>query len=111
MFFQRYTAYGIFLAGGSHYWVRKAARTTDPAEAKAHLMRVMTATQYGVNAAENAVRDLERREDRIRLWSLLIEVAPNDTWRAIYSRRRVMEGRRHDSGAGGIRSESRGDLA
>jgi len=98
--FQRYTAYGIFAAGGGRYWVRRAAETTDAAEARAHLVRVVAATQYGVNIAENAVRDLERPKDRIRLWSLLIEVAPNDTWRAIYTRRRVEELQRRGSGSG-----------
>ena len=89
--FQRYTDYGIFIAGGNRYWIRRAAQAEDPAEAKAHLGRVIAATQYGVNVAENAVADLERREDRVRLWSLLIELAPNDTWRAIYTWRKTRE--------------------
>ncbi len=85
--FQRYTAYGIFAAGGARYWVARAAAARTADEAKAHLTRVVSATQYGVNAAENAVAELPTREDRIRLWGHLIDVAPNENWRQIYRTR------------------------
>jgi hypothetical protein len=80
----RYTELGITLGGGGRYWVERAAEADDEDEAREHLRRVL-ATPYGVNLAENAVRDLEDRERRIRLWRLLIELAPNDGWRATYS--------------------------
>jgi hypothetical protein len=90
--FQRYTAFGIFGAGGGRYWVERAAAEENPDLARAHLRRVLGATQYGVNVAENAVRELPRPEDRIRLWRLLVEIAPNENWRGIYSRRLAAEG-------------------
>jgi len=92
--FQRYTALGIFAAGGGRYWVGRAAGEANADVARAHLRRVVGATQYGVNVAENAVRELPRIEDRVRLWRLLIELAPNENWREIYSRRLAAENAR-----------------
>jgi hypothetical protein len=60
----RYTAYGIYLGGGGRYWVNRAGDSPSDAEAREHLRRVLLATQYGVNVAENAVRLLPRRNDR-----------------------------------------------
>jgi hypothetical protein len=82
----RYTAYGIFAGGGGRYWVSRAVAAHSEMEARAHLRRVLGATQYGVNVAETAVRRLPRRKDRIRMWRLLAELAPNDNWRKIYQR-------------------------
>lgn len=97
---QRYTAYGIFAAGGGRYWVHRAAAETDAGRAKAHLRRVANATQYGVNVAENAVRELDMPADRARLWRLLIEIAPNENWREIYARRLAAEPDiRHERGS------------
>src|SRR5688572_6113702 len=76
--FQRGTAFGIFAAGGGRYWVGRAADEPNAHLARAHLRRVVGATQYGVNIAENAVGDLPRAKDRVRLWRLLIELAPNE---------------------------------
>lgn len=82
----RYTAYGILAGGGGRYWVSRAVAARADTEARAHLRRILGATQYGVNVAENAVRRLPRREDRIRMWRFLVELAPNDNWREIYQR-------------------------
>jgi hypothetical protein len=87
----RYTNLGIFAGGGGNYWVRQAAAASSDAEATSHLHRVLRVNQYGVNVAENSVRALPRKADRIRLWRLLIGLAPNDNWRAIYSRRLANE--------------------
>jgi hypothetical protein len=92
--FQRYTAFGIFAAGGGRYWVGQAAGEANADVARAHLQRVVGATQYGVNVAENAVADLPRADDRVRLWRLLIELAPNENWREIYSRLAAEDTRR-----------------
>lgn len=92
--FQRHTAFGIFAAGGGRYWVERAAGEANAGVARTHLRRVVGATQYGVNVAENAVGDLPRAEDRLRLWGLLIELAPNENWREIYSRRLAAENAR-----------------
>jgi hypothetical protein len=82
----RYTTLGIFAGGGGNYWIRQAAAAPSDAQAANHLRRVLGINQYGVNIAENAVRGLPRKADRVRLWRLLIGVAPNDNWRQIYSR-------------------------
>lgn len=84
VFWTRYSPYGIFLGGGARYWVERAAAADDAREARAHLRRVL-ATPYGVNTAENAVRDLADPDRRIRLWRLLIELARSDNWRMAYT--------------------------
>lgn len=81
----RYTDLGIFVGGGGAYWVRQAAASPSDEEATAHLRRVLEATRYGVNTVENAVKDLPSRTDRVRLWRLLIRIAPNESWRKIYA--------------------------
>jgi hypothetical protein len=77
------TRIGMFMGGG-RYYVACAASTNSPDQARAYLLRVLNNTQYGVNIAENSVRSLPNVEDRMRLWRYLIELAPNDNWRAIY---------------------------
>lgn len=88
----RYTTYGILAGGGGRYWVSRAVAADADTEAREHLRRVLGATQYGVNVAENAVRRLPRREDRIRMWRLLVELAPNENWRETYQRHLDQEG-------------------
>lgn len=96
----RYTELGIFAGGGGRYWVRRAAVATTDEEAKAHLGRVLATTQYGVNIAENAVADLPDHEARLRMWRLLVELAPNDNWRSIYTRRLKTEGNQPSAPSG-----------
>jgi hypothetical protein len=86
LYTQRWTRPGIFLLGGTGYWVGRARAAVDPAEAKAYFRYVLASSQYGVNGAENAVNALPDQRDRVRLFTLLIEVAPNENWREIYGR-------------------------
>ena len=87
----RYTTLGIFMGGGGKYWVHRAASAPSDAEAAQYLQRVLHTTQYGVNIVENAVAGLPHRDDRVRMWRVLIGLAPNDIWRATYSRRLASE--------------------
>ena len=82
---QRHTDLGVFALGGSSYWARKAARSAD-AEAIQDLNVILSATQYGVNAAERAVLEIHSREQRRRLFSLLAERAPTQEWAMRYRR-------------------------
>ena len=79
--FQVYTDLGVFLLDGSEYWIDRAARTRDPARAKEFLAVVVSATQYGVNEAENQVLAHYAPDEQVRLFRLLAEIAPNENWR------------------------------
>ena len=83
----RYTDLGIFVGGGGRYWVQRAAASRTDDEAVSCLRRVVAATQYGVNVAENQVAAIPDRQIRMRLWRILVQVAPNENWHGIYSRR------------------------
>ena len=77
---------GIFLIGNK-FWMARAVAAADVRETDAHLRRVLTATQYGVNQAENYVLSLDDRAARVRLWRRLVHLAPNQNWRDLYSYR------------------------
>ncbi|MHB0972534.1 MAG: hypothetical protein ACYC7A_22675 [Thermoanaerobaculia bacterium] len=74
---------GIFLVG-YHVWMARAAAATSVASTDSNVRRVLNATQYGVNQAENYVLSVKDRDTRIRLWNRLIALAPNENWRRIY---------------------------
>jgi hypothetical protein len=82
--FQIYTDLGVFLLDGSEYWIARAANTADPAQARTFLTVVLSATQYGVNEAENQVLANYAPSEQVRLFRLLSEIAPNENWRDRY---------------------------
>lgn len=79
-----YTEMGIFVVG-HWYWMHRAGNAESADAARAHLERVVGATQYGVNFAQQGVRRVSDPRRRVELWNMLIELAPNDHWRAIYA--------------------------
>lgn len=80
---QRHTDLGVLALRGSSFWAQKAASSPD-AEAIRDLDLILSSTQYGVNAAERAVQDLDSREQRHRLFLLLAERAPTERWAERY---------------------------
>ncbi len=82
--YQRTSDLGIFLFRGSHYWFKLARSAEGADEAKAHLQRIIDATQYGVNIAQNHVNSLDETQERLRMFNLLVEIAPNEHWRKLY---------------------------
>ena len=84
VWFQRFWLLGVFGFGGGSYWVNRAARTPTDKEARECLRVVLSATDYGVNIAENAVLKVSNPASQKRLFLLLAESAPNDNWRAQY---------------------------
>jgi hypothetical protein len=80
---QHHTDLGVFALGGSSFWIHRAAESPD-AEAIQDLNLVLSATQYGVNAAEEAVLEVGTRQQRRRLFLLLAERAPTERWAARY---------------------------
>ena len=78
---------GILVFGGARYWVSLASTAVTPEEAKMYLQRVLRSSEYGVNAADNAVASLGSPAVRRRLYLFLAEIAPNDNWRKIYRAR------------------------
>lgn len=83
--FSLHTGIGVFVAG-HRYWLWKASQAESEDALREHLGRVLDASQYGVNQAENYVREIEDRRVRIRLWRALVEMAPNDNWAERYAR-------------------------
>jgi hypothetical protein len=83
---QRFTDVGVFAGRGSRYWVGRAAASNTETEALACLEIVLSATQYGVNVAENCVMTYPPPV-RARLFKLLAGVAPTEAWRDQYLRR------------------------
>lgn len=76
---------GVFVVG-NRYWFWKASHAESEDAMRGDIGRVLSATQYGVNQAENYVRDIEDRQTRIRWWRVLIDMAPNDDWAQRYAR-------------------------
>ncbi len=87
---QRHTQLGILAFGGARYWIGQA-REVEDGEAREHLRYVLDSGDYGVNAAENAVAGLSSGFERLRLFELLAELAPNDNWQRTYLRRAEQE--------------------
>lgn len=79
-----FTELGIFLVG-HRFFMPKAAHASTDEESTEHLFQVLQATQYGVNQAKNWTRKHRHPKCRIRIWKLLIELAPNEAWRRSYS--------------------------
>src|SRR2546422_7621360 len=77
---QRFTDVGVFAGRGVRYWVGRAAASNTETEALACLEIVMSATQYGVNAAETSVMRYPPLV-RARLFKLLAGAAPTETSR------------------------------
>lgn len=84
LWLQRYSALGVLALGGGHYWVNRAAHTPSDKDARAYLRVVLSATQYGVDIAENAVLAQKDQEVQRRLFLLLADCAPNELWREQY---------------------------
>ncbi len=74
----------LFEYGGDH-WISRAAEAGD-AEAKVYLRAVVDSSNYGVNAAEAAVKKRAAAEQE-RLFTLLAEVVPWQNWKETYARR------------------------
>jgi len=82
--YQRHTDLGIYFFQGSHYWFDKARRAESADEAKDHLQRIVNATQYGVNIAQNHVNSLDDASERLKMFTMLVEIAPNKHWEKLY---------------------------
>ena len=75
-----YTDIGVLALGGAGHWVAEAANAETVAHKRAYLRSVLSATQYGVNAAENAV--LEHPPSvQAELFTLLAELVGPPHWR------------------------------
>jgi len=85
VFWALFTDLGVFLVG-NRYWVRRAFLATSETVSSTSLKRVVSATHYGVNIAENRVKALHECSDRARLFRLLVALAPNENWKEIYRR-------------------------
>lgn len=85
--FQLYTNLGVFILNGSKHWIAQAASTNDPTHGKLYLGIVLSATQYGVNEAENQILDNYAPPEQARLFALLADIAPNETWKERYRAR------------------------
>lgn len=81
--FVLHTDLGIFVLG-YRYYMSRAASASQTSEIDRDLQRVLDATQYGVNNAENYVLSLKSREKRVVLWQHLVVLAPNSNWRHRY---------------------------
>jgi hypothetical protein len=81
---QRYSTLGVFALGGGRYWINRAAHTPSDTDARAYVRVVLSATQYGVDVAENAVVAQKDPKIQRRLFLLLAECAPNELWRDQY---------------------------
>lgn len=81
-FVQTHTGLGILIFRGSDHWVAKAAGV--PNDEAAHiLLEVIQSSNYGVDAADAAVRRLPSPREQARLFTLLASVAPSN-WRVKY---------------------------
>lgn len=85
---------------GHRYWFWKASHADREDVMREDIGRVLGATQYGVNQAENYVREIEDRQTRIRWWRVLIDMAPNDNWAERYAR--LLQGELGSASNGGV---------
>ena len=85
-----YSDLGVFLIG-NRYWVQRAATSTSFITTRVYLRRVLSATQYGANVVEARVRALPDRTQRARLFGVLVDLAPNASWRDVYLRNLTAE--------------------
>jgi hypothetical protein len=87
--YQRYTAFGVFMFGGDHYWVYRAANSADPPIRRQCLRIAISGVQYTLNTTENEIINHfgDRPQLQRDLFLVLVQLAPNDNWRQIYQRR------------------------
>ena len=82
--FRTHTGFGLLVLKSARPWMIRAEKSKDPEEAKAILRAIQESSQYGVNAAEDAVRALPDPNERVRMFRLLADCAINDGWRDGY---------------------------
>jgi len=73
-----YSELGVFVGFGERYWLHRAISSESENDARACLRVILSATQYGIDIAENRVFAIEDDEVRDRFVDLLDDESNRD---------------------------------